>query len=281
MPSHKWSKGAAKALKLIEKNRKKDLEDALGKIDAEPGTPVCAGRNKSVKARIHVELWRNGWVAGTALDKAKAFAESGLGADEGDFYTNWKMAYALKYRARSQGWDNMTTAMAHYARAIRSLEVDDPDNVDAMRCLLIDQAEAYVYMSQTDDALTQMQRAMDLGKKPAPQPWHHWAYAFALHQDGQYKESIDRVAMARAGKPDDLYYNDMRLLLAASQARAGYGAEANRTIGEFRKQRDKEHEPVWSIPLELERGAFQPGGAGEMHWRASLEDLDPGALPPR
>lgn len=279
MPSHKWSKGAAKALKLIEKNRKKDLDDALGKIDEEPGAPVCAGRNKSVKARIHVELWRNGWAGVAALDEARTLAESGLNADKGDFYTNWKMAYALKYRARSQGWNNMTTAMAHYDRAIESLEADAPTNVDAMRCLLIDRAEAYVYMSKTTPALTGMQRAMDLGKTPAPQPWHHWAYAFALHQAGQYKEAIDRLAMVPAGKPDDLYYNDMRLLLAASQARAGNGAEANKTIGDFHKLRDKEHELVWSIPLELERGAFSPGGPGEMHWRASLELLDPKALP--
>ena len=72
---------------------------------------------------------------------------------------------------------------------------------------------------------------------------------------------------------------NMRLLLAASQARAGKTAEAQKTIQEFRRIRDKDDEPVWSVSLELERGCFQPGSRGEDHWRESLMMLDAKALP--
>ncbi len=279
MPAHKWSKGAVRALRLIEENRKKDLAAALRAINDEPGGPQCTGRNESVRARIHVELWRNGWEGAAALKQAQLFAKSGLTADKDDFYTNWKAAYVLKYRARSGGWEHLTAALTFYARAIARLAADDPDNVDARRCILIDRAETFIYLSQADIAVTEMRQAIDMVGGTV-QPWHKWALAFALHQVGDYTGSMGQLAAyVDAAAPGDMYSNDMRLIQAASMARRGDSEGAKTTIQAFRDNRDKEKEPVWSISTELDRGAFPPDSPGEAHWSGSLAMLNAEALP--
>lgn len=277
MAARRWSRGAAKALKLVERNRRGDLHRALEEIGGALETGGN-GRDNAVKARILVELWRNGWADGTALDEAQSFAVCGRRADEGDFYTNLIAAYALKYRARSRGWGQLTEALSHYGRALEALIAEAPDNTDAQRTVLIDRAETLVYLSQADVAAAEMKRALALGG--APQDWHVWAYAFALHQTGDYRRSVRLLAPLVADKPaDDLYYNDVRLLLAASLARAGREKAAQQTIRAFRANRDARDEPLWTVTLELERGAFYPESPGEKHWRESLERLDPEGLP--
>lgn len=275
MPATKWSRGATRALNRIKKNRKTDLDEALQDVDREPGPPRCTGRNKAVKARVHVEYWRNGF-KDDVLQDAHSYALSAYRFDKDDFYTNWKMAYTLKYLARSRSWSYMTEAMSYYAQALASLQAQEPGNVDALRCVLFDRAEAFVYLSQPDVALAEMTSAPG-GKV---HDWHTWARAFAEHQNGAYSDSVKTLKPLIAGKPDkDLYYNDVRLLLAASQARAGETDAAEQTIKAFRRNRDCEQERVWTITLELERGAFYPDSLGEKHWRQSLCLLDEDALP--
>lgn len=277
MAMRKWSRGAVKALKLVERNSRDDILRALEEIDRELSAGRN-GRNNAVKARLLVELWRNGWSDRNAIEDANAFAICGRQAEDDDFYTHLIAAYALKYRARSSGWSQIAEAMSHYNRAIEILKKDDPTNTDALRTVLIDRAETFVYLSQADLAVAEMKRALAL--RGEPQEWHFWAYAFALHQNGDYGMSIRYLRRLLRGKAaTDLYHNDMRLLLAASLARAGRNEEAQRTIHDFRRYRDAAKEPVWTISLELERGAFFPDSPGERHWRASLELLDPKALP--
>ena len=274
--AEKWSRGAAKALKRIEKNRRNELKEALKDVDREPGQAKCAGRNAAVKARINVELWRNGFEGNTALTDAEAAIRSARQLDPDDFYTNWKTAYVLKYRARGGDWDTMMRdSLTYYAQALATLRKTNPGNVDALRSVLSDRAETFVYQSQPRVALAEMKGAPADPK----QDWQDWALAFAQHQNGDYGAAITTINALLAGHPsNDLYYNDMRLLLAASQARAG-DANAQRTISDFRRYRDAAGEPVWTVALELERGAFEPGSAGETHWRESLELLDAAALP--
>lgn len=277
MASRRWSRGAASALKLIAGNSGREVRQALDEIDQELRAGGN-GRNNAVKSRVLVELWRNGWADAGVLDDAQSFAVCGHQSDEQDFYTHLIAAYALKYRARAQGWGQLAEAMAHYAQAIAHLKADDPTNADALRTVMIDRGETLVYLSQADVAVAEMERALKLGGEP--QDWHVWAYGFALHQNGDYRKSVTRLSRLLKGKPaSDLYSNDMRLLLAASLARAGKTAEAQRTIRDFRSYRDAAGEPVWTIALELERGAFYPDSPGERHWRESLELLDPQALP--
>jgi hypothetical protein len=279
--ARKWSRGAVKALKLVERNMRGDLGVAMHEIDKEiAGLKAGArcGRDKAVKARVLIEHWRNGWADARVLEQAGALAVLGVEEDDGDFYTHWKKAYALKYRARSRGWGQMAEALSHYARALINLAEDDPTNTDALRSVLIDRAETLVYLSMAEVGVAEMERALAL--KGTPQDWHVWAYAFALHQNGDYKKSADKLTPFLKGKAaDDLYYNDMRLIIAASLARAGKKSEAQAMIREFRKNRDPEDEPVWTVGLELERGCFLPGSPGEAHWRESLEMLDAAALP--
>lgn len=277
MASGKWSRGAVKALKLVEGNSRNDVRRALDEIERELSAGHN-GRNNAVKSRLLVELWRNGWADRAALEDANFFAACGRQADDGDFYTHLIAAYALKYRARGSGWSQLAEAMSHYTRALDALKSDDPSNIDAIRTVLIDRAETFVYLSQADVAVAEMERALKLGGEP--QDWHVWAYAFALHQNGDYRKSAARLSPFLKGKASsDLYYNDMRLLLAASLARAGRDREAQATIHDFRKYRDAAGEPVWTVALELERGAFYADSPGERHWRESLERLDPEALP--
>lgn len=275
-----WSRGAVKALKLVERNMRGDLDNAMQEIDREisalkPGAK--GGRDKAVKARILVEHWRNGWTDSKVLDSAALLARLAIEEDEADYYTHWKLAYTLKYRGRSRSWSNMAEAMSHYNHALAHLEME-PHTDDALRSVLIDRAETFVYLSQADVAVREMERALKLPGKS--QDWHLWAYAFALHQNGDYEKSAAELASFLKGKPaSDLYYNDVRLLLAASLARAGKIADAQKTIRDFRTNRDAQNEPVWTIGLELERGCFMPESPGEQHFRQSLELLDAGALP--
>src|SRR3546814_9405220 len=73
----------------------------------------------------------------------------------------------------------------------------------------------------------EMERALKLRGKT--QDWHVWAYAFALHQNGDYKKSAAQLApFFKGNAAKDFYYNDMKLLLAASLARAGKLDQADR-----------------------------------------------------
>jgi hypothetical protein len=277
MAKRSFSRGAAKALLLVERNMRGDIESAIREVDGAISAAKGGGRDKAVKARVLIEHWRNGWADAKVLDNACALAVLGCTEDDGDYYTHWKKAYIEKYRARSRGLHLMVEALSQYDEALACLAADSDSTADALRSVLIDRAETFVYLSQADVAVREMERAL---KQPGKtQDWHSWAYAFALHQDGSYRKSAAQLAPYLKGHAKDLYYNDMRLLLAASQARAGQKAQANSTIQEFRRIRDAQDEPVWTISLELERGCFQPGSRGEQHWRDSLSMLDAKALP--
>jgi tetratricopeptide (TPR) repeat protein len=279
MAKRRFSRGAVKTLLLVERNMRGDIKAAIKEINGcIKARGASLGRDRAVKARVLIEHWRNGWGDAAVLDSACKLARQGCKDDDGDYYTHWKWAYADKYRARSRGWEHMIEALSHYDDALAKLAADAVATKDSLRSVLIDRGETFVYLSQADVAVREMERALKLPGKT--QDWHAWAYAFALHQNGDYRKSAAQLAPFLKGKPaSDLYYNDMRLLLAASLARAGRTAEAARTIQEFRRVRDAEGEPVWTIALELERGCFQSGSRGEDHWRASLAMLDAKALP--
>jgi tetratricopeptide (TPR) repeat protein len=285
MAIRRFSRGAARALLLVEHNMRGDIEKAIAEIDdcikARSGSAARgggnAGRDRAVKARVLVEGWRNGWADAKVLDHACKLAKQGCKEDDGDYYTHWKRAYADKYRARSGGWNFMVEALAHYDDALAKIEAEGSTD-DALRSVLIDRAETFVYLSQADVAVREMERALKLRGKT--QDWHVWAYAFALHQNGDYKKSAAQLApFFRGNAAKDFYYNDMKLLLAASLARAGKLDQAQKEIREFRRNRDQKNEPVWTIRIELERGAFFPDSSGEKHWRESLKMLDAKALP--
>lgn len=278
MARRSFSRDAARALLLVERNMRGDIQEAMRRIDTRvKARAVANGRDLAVKARVLVEQWRNGWGDIRVLDSAHRLCKQGCKHDDDDYYVHWKWAYTDKYRARSLGWEYMVEALAHYDDALARLAEDDA-SPDALRSVLIDRAETLVYLSQADIAVREMERALKLRGKT--QDWHVWAYAFALHQNGEYRKSAAQLTpFVEGDKADDLYHNDMRLLLAASQARAGRTAAAQKTITRFREIRDAEGEPVWTIRLELERGCFQPGSRGERHWRESLEMLDRKALP--
>ncbi len=285
MAVRRFSRGAVKALQLVERNMRGDIEKAITEIDSSIKARGASGarsggntaRDRAVKARVLVEHWRNGWADAKVLDSACKLAKQCCKDDDGDYYTHWKRAYADKYRARSGGWEHMAEALAHYDDALAKIKAEGATD-DALRSVLIDRAETFVYLSQADVAVREIERALKLRGKT--QDWHVWAYAFALHQNGNYNKSAAQLAPFFKGqKAGDFYYNDMKLLLAASQARAGKLAQAQKTIKEFRDSRDQQNEPVWTIRLELERGAFFPDSAGEKHWRESLKLLDAKALP--
>lgn len=278
MARRRFSRDAARALLLVERNMRGDVEEAIARLNSRiRARGTTAGRDMAVKARVLTEQWRNGWGDAAVLDSACSLARQGCRRDDGDYYVHWKWAYADKYRARSQGWEHMVEALAHYDDALARL-AEEGSTDDALRSVLIDRAETFVYLSQADVAVREMERALKLRGKT--HDWHVWAYAFALHQNGDYRKSAAQLAPYLQGETaDDLYHNDMRLLLAASQARAGRTAAAQKTIKAFRAIRDAQGEPVWTIRLELERGCFQPGSRGERHWRESLEMLDRKALP--
>jgi hypothetical protein len=66
------------------------------------------------------------------------------------------------------------------------------------------------------------------------------------------------------------YYNDMRLVLAASYARDKLRDKAQHQIDRFQQFRRLSGEQPWTVAIEAERGAFVAGSAGETHWLGSL-----------
>jgi hypothetical protein len=307
MAVQRFSHAAAKALLLLGKNTRQAARQAYGLMADELGKPAGnkVARNWAVYSRVLSEMWRNGWVSivGHAPNKAVSAATTGVGLDERDYYTHWLLAYALKTRARfadhyKSSWaQDVGLAMKHYDRARGLLAAEkkkSPSDVVAgdLNAVTFDWAESFVYTGNPARAVAEMERVVRDPRRAKPQDWQDWAYAFALHQTGRYIEAIGICEGLLQAKDAN---NDIRVLLAACEARSHLSMKANDTAGEFHRRRRpasaapiEDWEPTWSVALEIERGAFPPDlpGEGEKDWadslrRARLDESAPGPSRPQ
>lgn len=291
MAVQRFSHAAAKALLLLGENTRPAARQAYQIMADELGKPggKKVARNWSVYARVLAELWRNGWVsiASHAANKSVSAANNGLALDDGDYYTHWLLAYGLKTRARfadhyKSTWrQDIELALKHYQRARSLLVAERKKSPSAavagdFNAVTVDWAETFVYTGDPARALREMERVIRDPERAKPAEWQDWAYAFALHQVGRYVESIGICEGLLQTKGAN---NDIRLVLAASEARSHLGLQATETIAEFHRRRQpaalasEDAEPAWRVATEIERGAFPPDvpGEGEKHWAESLQ----------
>jgi adenylate cyclase len=147
------------------------------------------------------------------LDCARELAQKAIELGPTEYDNYWSLAAA---HLVSRDFDR---AMAAYGRA-SELNPNSPN-------LLVDLAEALVYVDRVDDAISNIKRAMKIN--PMYPDWYLWTLGIALYHSGEYEQS---VAALTKGNPPNL----ARRILAASYVRLGRIEEAMRTAGEFLKQ---------------------------------------------
>jgi hypothetical protein len=273
---------------------------ALDEIKADDSAPI-----RSALARVMLEDWRNGWDEFATARDPKAALRYAVGElhrartrrDKSHWYVDWKRGHVLRYAARA--FDRPQDAemiLQSYRDAYEKLTaftgLPPRRGEKALRSLVVDWAETLVYLGDTSTAVQYFEFTFPWRRR-APDDWHVWAYAFALHQQGNYEESrrqmeplvrkLDEpggmapaqkrqtVIAARANKKiHPSYYNDMRLTLAASYAREGKRQKAEAELRKFQQFRQLSGDAPWTLALEAERGAFVRNSAAERHWLQSL-----------
>lgn len=178
-------------------------------------------------AYTYIQAWLAGWDRSPrALRRARELAQQAVVLGPSDFDNQWSLGAACVY---SREFDK---GMAAFERAIE-LCPNSPD-------LLVDMADALVYVGRPLDAIANIQRAMRLN--PIHPDGYHWSLGVALYHAGRYQEAIS--ALTRMSVMPNL----VRRHLAASHVRLGRMEEARRVAGEFMKLDPDyrlEREQVW------------------------------------
>jgi hypothetical protein len=103
--------------------------------------------------------------------------------------------------------------------------------------------------------------------------WHVWAFAFALHHAGEPDRAVDWLKRVfDTNDETDLYNNDMRLMLAAAHHESGGHKQAAELMAKFTDVQAAMGESQWTVALEIERGAFEPGSTLGAAWQTTLAD---------
>ncbi|MEX2201931.1 MAG: hypothetical protein WD711_11090 [Dongiaceae bacterium] len=273
---------------------------ALQEIQTDDSAPI-----RSALARVMLEDWRNGWDEFANARDRKAALRYAVGElhraqsrrDKSHWYVDWKRGHVLRYAARA--FDRPQDAeliLQSYRDAYEKLTaftgLPPKRGEKALRSLVVDWAETLVYLGDAPTAVQYFEFTFPWRRR-APDDWHVWAYAFALHQQGNYELSRRQMeplvrkldepgGMAPAQKRKTViaartnkrvhpsYYNDMRLTLAASYAREGKRQKAEAELRKFQQFRQLSGDTPWTLALEAERGAFVRNSAAERHWLQSL-----------
>lgn len=293
-----------RVLQMLEPNTRASIRSAERQArdeirEADSGPVRCA------LARVLVEDWRNGWDElaepgdrSAALRKAiEALDMARRRRDSDHWYVDWKRGYTLRYAARAMKRpDFVEEALKAYRSAYDKLSqfcgLPPQRGEKALRSLLVDWAETRVYFGDVPGALHNFDFTTPWHRR-VPDDWHEWAHAFALHQNRDYEASwrkmeplvalldnphaaptTTKVKTVIAPRPKRKipvsYYNDMRLVLAASYARDNKREKAQAQIDKFQQLRRLNGEQPWTVAIEAERGAFIANSPGELHWLASL-----------
>jgi len=291
-----WSSEASNMFFAIRANAKdavrgsKTALETVGqqrKLGGDPSEKAKGVRDLALVGRSYVEIYRNGWeepgeTTAELLNAADQAIEDALsldnelapgGSGNHDYYPLWKRAYVDRYRARTAsgpgGWHAMMQGSLQCYQAALNAQALTPF---ARRNILIDHAETLVYMGAASAAVTIIEDLL-LDGYHKDRNWHVWAFAFALHHAGEPDRAADELEnVFDDSDTDDLYNNDMRLMLAAAYQSSANHLRAAELIQKFTQIQIDKGEPQWTRALEIERGAFEPGSALESAWHDTLED---------
>lgn len=290
-----WSSEASSMFFALRTNAKDQARSSTADLDTIAGMRkhgIAAEKSKAVRdlalvGRALAEIWRNGWenpseTGEQLLNAADAAVEEAMSLDADlnagnstsvDYYPLWKRGYVDRYRARSapgsDGWAaTMTKSLQSYEAALKSKGVTP----HARRSILVDQAETLVYAGAAKAAVEIIGSVLKENYHN-DRTWHVWAFAFALHHAGEPDHAVDRLERVfDRHDSDDLYNNDMRLMLAAAHQESGSHLRATELMQKFSEVQVSKGETPWTLAREIERGAFQPGSALEAAWQTTLSD---------
>jgi tetratricopeptide (TPR) repeat protein len=290
-----WSSEASSMFFALRTNAKNQARSSTGDLDAVASmrkNGIAAEQSKAVRdlalvGRALAEIWRNGWesegeTGAQLLNAADAAVAEALSLDADinagnsanvDYYPLWKRGYVDRYRARSapgsDGWAaTMTKSLQSYEAALKAKGVTP----HARRSILVDQAETLVYAGAATAAVEIIERVLKENYHN-DRSWHVWAFAFALHHAGEPDRAADWLERVfDRHDEDDLYNNDMRLMLAAAHQESGGHKRAVELMQKFTEVQIAKGETPWTLAREIERGAFQPGSKFEADWQNTLAD---------
>ena len=290
-----WSSEASNMFFALRTNAKNQARSSTSDLDTVAGmrkNGIAAEKSKAVRdlalvGRALAEIWRNGWesageTGAQLLNAADAAVEEAMALDADlnagnstnvDYYPLWKRGYVDRYRARSaagsDGWAaTMTKSLQSYEAALKAQGL----TAHARRSILVDQAETLVYAGAATAAVEIIESVLKENYHN-DRSWHVWAFAFALHHAGEPDRAVDRLERVfDKNDSDDLYNNDMRLMLAAAHQESGGHNRATELMQKFKEVQIAKGESQWTLAREIERGAFDPGGALEAAWQTTLSD---------
>jgi TolB-like protein/class 3 adenylate cyclase len=196
----------------------------------------------------YVQAWLGGWEQSPeTLARARELAQKAVDLGPTDFDNHWSLAAAYLHSREFE------KAMAAYERAA-DLNANSPN-------LLVDMAEALVYVGRTDEAIANISRAMRLN--PIYPDWYLWTLGIALYHAGRHRDAA--AAVTKMGNMPNL----ARRVLIASYVRLDRMEEARRIAAEFLR-----HDPSYT----LKREAVWPYQAPALQ-SAFLADLKSAGLP--
>jgi hypothetical protein len=290
-----WSSEASSMFFALRTNAKSQARSSASDLDSIAGMRkhgIAAEKSKAVRdlalvGRALAEIWRNGWesegeTGAQLLDAADAAIQESMSLDTElnagnsaniDYYPLWKRGYVDRYRARSapgsDGWAaTITKSLQSYEAALKAKGITP----HARRSIMVDQAETLVYAGAAKAAVEIIESVLKENYHN-DRSWHVWAFAFALHHAGEPDRAVDRLERVfDRHDSDDLYNNDMRLMLAAAHQESGGHLRAAELMQEFADIQIAKGEPQWTLAREIDRGAFEPGSALEAAWQATLSD---------
>ena len=186
----------------------------------------------------YVQAWLGGWERSPkTLQRAKALALKAVELGPSEFDNHWSLAAAYLH---DREFDK---AMDSYRRAYE-LNPNSPN-------LLVDLAEALVYIGRVNEALVHIERAMRLN--PIYPEWYLWTQGIVLYHAGRYEQAL--AALLKGGNPANL----SRRHLAATLVRLGRVADARRVAAQF-LQDDPDYtlarEKLWPYQKEDMREAL-------------------------
>ena len=194
-----------------------------------------------------VQAWLGGWDQSPDTPRqACELAKKAVELDPAEFDNHWSLAAAYLV---CRDYDKSISA---YERAA-ALNPNCPN-------LLVDMAECLVYIGRPDEAIANINRAMQLN--PMYPDWYLWTLGIALYHTGEYEKS---VAALTKGNPPNLAH---RLLIAA-YVRLGRMDSARRTVLEF-----LDSDPTYTLSREQGWPYRDPTVLG-----ALVEDLRSAGLP--
>jgi len=208
---------AKKILNDPQKVTKKDNDDARAMltkaINSDGDKTLCYGLLSYTYVREH----QNGWVSDRdgALGRAESFAKSEQDKAKIDVQNAFDGFWSLAIVYSNQG--KFPECFDQYRKAL-GLKPDEPD-------LLAEMGEPLMYAGRFDDAIKQINRAIQL-KDDKPPYWYRWNLARVHYMKKQYQDALDAIALIK-NPPADVF-----LITAASKAKLGDidGAKADMNV---------------------------------------------------